>query len=118
VKEGMKLAVPGARWRQWRRGWHNSHQRVSQIFGVRVVAGLVSHSLISHSVPLSPDPCQHLLSPEFLILVILTGVRWNLRVVLLFISLMNKDVGHFFRCLLAIRVFSDENALFSSAHHF
>jgi hypothetical protein len=30
------------------------------------------------SVPLSPHPCQHLLSPEFLILVILTCMRWNL----------------------------------------
>ena len=41
-------------------------------------------SLQSHqqwrSVPLSPHLCQHLLSPEFLILAILTGVRWNLRV--------------------------------------
>jgi hypothetical protein len=40
-------------------------------------------SLQSHqqwrSVPLSPHPCQHLLSPEFLILAILTGVKWNLR---------------------------------------
>jgi hypothetical protein len=44
-------------------------------------------SLQSHqqwrSIPLSPHPCQHLLSHEFLILVILTSVKWNLRVVLL-----------------------------------
>jgi len=57
-------------------------------------------SLQSHqqwrSVPHSPHPCQHLLSPEFLILVILTGMRWNLRVVLICISLMAKDVDHFF----------------------
>ena len=32
------------------------------------------------SVPLSPSLHQHLLSPEFLILVILADVRWNLRV--------------------------------------
>jgi hypothetical protein len=57
-------------------------------------------SLQSHqqkrSVPLSPHPRQHFLSPEFLILAILTGVRWNLRVVLICISLMIKDAEHFF----------------------
>jgi hypothetical protein len=47
------------------------------------------------NVPLSPHPCQHLLSPEFLILAILTGVRWNFRVVLSCISLMTKDSEHF-----------------------
>jgi hypothetical protein len=29
----------------------------------------------------NPHPCHHLLSPEFLILAILKGVRWNLRIV-------------------------------------
>ena len=55
------------------------------------------------SVPLSPHPRQHLLSCAFLILVILTGVRWNLRVVLICISLMAKDVDHFFRCFSGIQ---------------
>jgi hypothetical protein len=79
-------------------------------------------SLQSHqqwrSVPLSPHPCQHLLSPEFLILAILTFVRWSFRVVLICISLMIKNVKHFFRCFSAIRYFSVENSLFSSVSHF
>jgi hypothetical protein len=70
------------------------------------------------SVPLCPHPCQHLLSPEFLILVILTGMKWNLRVVLICISLMTKDVEHFFRCLSIILVSSVENSLFSSVPYF
>ena len=40
------------------------------------------------SVPLSPHPCQHLLSPEFLILAILTSVKYNLRIVLICLSIM------------------------------
>jgi hypothetical protein len=62
-------------------------------------------SLQSHqqwrNVSLSPHSYQHL-SPEFLILAILTGVRWNLRVVLICISLMTKDIEHFFRYFLAV----------------
>jgi hypothetical protein len=37
-------------------------------------------------------------SPESVILDILPGVRQNLRVVLICISLMTKDVEHFYRC--------------------
>jgi hypothetical protein len=61
-------------------------------------------------VPLSPHPHQHLLLPGFLILDILTGVRWNLRIVLICISLMTKDVEHFLRCL-DIQYSSVENSL-------
>jgi hypothetical protein len=56
-------------------------------------------SLQSHqqwkSVPLSPHSLQHVLSPEVLILAILIGIRWNLRVILICISLMTKDFEHF-----------------------
>ena len=54
------------------------------------------------SVPHSPYPSQHLSSPEVFILAFLTGVRWNLRVVLIFISLMTKDVEYFSFFLLTI----------------
>jgi hypothetical protein len=70
------------------------------------------------SVPLYPHLFQHLLSPEFLILAILTGVRWNLRVVMICISLMIKDAEHFFRCFSSIWYSSGENSLFSSEPHF
>ena len=69
-------------------------------------------------VPFSQHPRQHFLSPEFLILAILPGVRWNLRDVLICISLMIKDAEHFFRCFSAIRYSSVEDSLFSSEPHF
>ena len=54
-------------------------------------------SLHSHqqwrSVPLTPHPLQHKLSLVFLILAILTGVRWYLRVVWICMSLIAKDLN-------------------------
>jgi hypothetical protein len=70
-------------------------------------------------VPISPHSLQHLLSHEFFFyLTILSSLKWNLRVVLICISLLTKDVEHFFRCFLAIQVSSDKNSLFSSIPHF
>jgi len=52
------------------------------------------------------------------ILAILKGLRWNLRVVLTCISLMTKDVEHFFRCLWYIQYSTVQNYLLSSVPYF
>jgi hypothetical protein len=67
--------------------------------------------------PFCLHPHQHLLSPEFLILVSLTGVKWNLRLVLICISLMTKNVEHCFICFSAIHYSSVKNSFFSSVPH-
>jgi hypothetical protein len=68
--------------------------------------------------PFSPYAHQHMLVVVFLITAILTGMRCNLRVILICIFYMARDGEHVFMCFLTICISSFEKVLFSSVARF
>ena len=72
------------------------------------------HSQQRTRVPFSPQPLQYLFV-ALVMMAILTGVKWYLIVVLIFISLMASDAEHPFIFLWAL---SSEQCLFRSLAHF
>ena len=105
--------------------------RIARSYGISIFNFLRIFHTVFHSgysnlqfqqqhtcVPFSPHASQNWLFLVFLMLAILTCVRWYLIVVLICISLVMSDIKHIFMYLLAFLISSLEKCLLRSIARF
>ena len=79
-------------------------KRTSILFSILLCSGRTSLHFYQQyrRVPFFPYPLQHLSFVDFLIMAIMSSVRWGPIVALLCVSLITGDAEHPFMCLLAV----------------
>ena len=112
------LPVYAKQWDWWLYG--SSISRFWRNFHTILHSGCASLHFLQQCkrVLFSLHSLQHLLFVGFLRAAVLTGIRWYLIVVLVYISLIMSDVEHLLMCCLALCMSSLEKCPFSSLANF